>query len=356
MAKVVSPNYITTEESRMNDASHSKIKWFILILALPILGLFDIIFGSAHIPLQEFFDLMGGKAITRSNEIIILQSRLPKALTAILAGGAISLSGLLMQTLFRNPLAGPYLLGVSSGAGLGVAILVMGSTFFGFQSIFGWTLTVAALSGSVGILLLLFLVSLKVKDIMTLLIVGIMVGSIASAIIGIFQYFSSDAQLKSFLIWTLGSLEGLKEAELMILTAALLVLTILAISMNKSLNLLLLGESYAKSLGVRLLQSRLLIIFISGALAGLITAYCGPIGFVGIVVPHICRLWFKSSSHLILIPASVLLGANVLLLSDILSHLPSGGISLPINSVTAILGIPVILWLLLSRQNISKTF
>lgn len=340
----------------MSDALNTKVKWLILILLLPLLGLLDIIFGSAYIPLNDFIDLMSGESISRSNEIIILQSRLPKALTAILAGASISLAGLLMQTLFRNPLAGPYLLGVSSGAGLGVAILVMGATFFGFQFAFGWTLTLAALLGSVGILFLLFLVSLKVKDIMTLLIVGIMVGSIATAIIGILQYFSSDAQLKSFLIWTLGSLEGLQADELGVLTVALLVLTALTISMNKSLNLLLLGESYAKSLGVNLIQSRLMIIFISGALAGLITAYCGPIGFVGIVVPHICRLWFRSSAHLILVPASILLGANVLLLSDIISHLPSDGISLPINSVTAILGIPIILWLMLSKQKISSTF
>lgn len=340
----------------MNDGINSKVKWLILSLSLPLLGIIDILFGSAHIPLNDFIDLISGESISRSNEIIILQSRLPKALTAILAGASISLAGLLMQTLFRNPLAGPYLLGVSSGAGLGVAILVMGATFFGFQFAFGWTLTLAALLGSVGILFLLFLVSLKVKDIMTLLIVGIMVGSIATAIIGILQYFSSDAQLKSFLIWTLGSLEGLQADELGVLTIALLVLTALTISRNKSLNLLLLGESYAKSLGVNLIQSRLMIIFISGALAGLITAYCGPIGFVGIVVPHICRLWFRSSAHLILVPASILLGANVLLLSDIISHLPSDGISLPINSVTAILGIPIILWLMLSRQKISSTF
>lgn len=340
----------------MTSFGTSKIKWLLLIFFLPLLLVLDVLLGSASIPFQEFVLLLKGETINRSNEIIILHSRLPKALTAILAGGSISLSGLMMQTLFRNPLAGPYLLGVSSGAGLGVAILVMGAGLFGLQFAFGWTLTLAALLGSVGILLLLFLVSLKVKDIMTLLIVGIMVGAIATAIIGILQYFSSDAQLKSFLIWTLGSLEGLKVEELGILSFSLLFLSGIALLINKQLNLLLLGESYAKSLGVNLVRTRLLVIFISGALAGLITAYCGPIGFVGIVVPHICRLWFKTASHLTLIPSTVLLGANVLLLSDIISHLPANGVSLPINSVTAILGIPIILWLMLSSQKISKSF
>ncbi len=328
----------------------------LLILALPILWVFDVLLGSVTIPVEEIGSLISGASIDKAHEIILLQSRIPKAFTAVIVGASLSLAGLLMQTLFRNPLAGPYILGVSSGAGLGVAILVMGATWFGFQVHYGLALNLASMLGSISVLLILFAVSLKVKDIMTLLILGIMLGAVATAFIGIIQYFTADAQLKSFLIWTLGSLEGLSSNEIIGMTVVLLVGFVLALSINKSLNMMLMGEHYAKTLGVNLVQKRLMIILISGLLAGMVTAYCGPIGFIGIVIPHICRLWFHSSSHQILLPASLLMGANVLLLSDILCRIPSNGVSLPINSVTAILGVPVILWILLRRKKLSSAF
>jgi iron complex transport system permease protein len=261
-----------------------------------------------------------------------------------------------MQSLFRNPLAGPYILGISSGAGLGVALVVMGAGVLGLSLATSVTIPLAAVLGSLLVLLILFLVSLRLKDVMTLLILGIMLGSIATAIVGIIQYFTTDFQLKSFLIWTLGSIEGLAYKELLILSLINGIALLAAFLLNKPLNAFLLGEDYAKSLGISIKSSRLLIILISGILAGLITAYCGPIGFVGIIVPHLCRLLFKSSNHRILIPASILMGAEILLLSDLLAQLPGNGIKLPINSVTSIIGIPIILWIIFKKRSISKSF
>ncbi len=332
------------------------IKMGFLLLLLPILFLIDILLGSIAIPFEDFWALIQGENIPKAHELIIMEARLPKALTALLCGAAISVAGLMMQTLFRNPLAGPYILGISSGAGLGVAILVMGAGLFGFSISMAWGIPMAAMLGAFGILLVLFLISLKVQDIMTVLIFGIMLGAVATAIIGLIQYFSSDAQLKSFLIWTLGSLGGLSYSELIRLTSFLLPCLFICFLISKPLNALLLGEEYAKSLGLNIQKIRLLTMLLAGILAGAITAYCGPIGFIGIVIPHLSRLLMKTSKHQILIPSAILLGACTLLISDILANSPSNGISLPINSVTSILGIPFIIWMLLKRKNISSGF
>ncbi len=333
------------------------VLFLILVLSLPILFILDILNGSVNIPFSEFLNAFQGIEIGRAHEIIIFESRIPKALTAIVCGASLAISGLLMQTLFRNPLAGPYILGVSSGAGLGVAIAVMGAGAIGISIInSSIALPLASMLGSLGILLVLFLVSLKVKDIMTLLILGIMIGSIAIAFIGIIQYFTSDAQLKSFLIWTLGSLEGVSYASLSKMGSVLLVCAVLAFSLIKSLNAILLGEQYAKSLGIALVKSRLLIILIAGSLAGMVTAYCGPIGFIGIIIPHLCRLLFQTANHKILIPSSMILGASLLLFSDLIAHFPSGGISIPINSITSIIGIPIIIWIIFNKRSVSSSF
>ena len=333
------------------------VLFLILVLSLPILFILDILNGSVNIPFSEFLNAFQGIEIGRAHEIIIFESRIPKALTAIVCGASLAISGLLMQTLFRNPLAGPYILGVSSGAGLGVAIAVMGAGAIGISIInSSIALPLASMLGSLGILLVLFLVSLKVKDIMTLLILGIMIGTIAIAFIGIIQYFTSDAQLKSFLIWTLGSLEGVSYASLSKMGSVLLVCAVLAFSLIKSLNAILLGEQYAKSLGIALVKSRLLIILIAGSLAGMVTAYCGPIGFIGIIIPHLCRLLFQTANHKILIPCSMILGASLLLFSDLIAHFPSGGISIPINSITSIIGIPIIIWIIFNKRSVSSSF
>ncbi|KAA3651289.1 MAG: iron ABC transporter permease [Bacteroidetes bacterium] len=340
----------------MGGRKKNSILFLILILSVPTLFALDILFGTVSIPFVDFKSAFTGGELSRGTEIIIFQSRIPKAFTAIICGAALSLSGLLMQTLFRNPLAGPYILGVSSGAGLGVAIFVMGAGAIGFSLTNSITLTLASMLGSLGILLILFLVSTKVKDVMTLLILGVMIGSIATALIGIIQYFTSDAQLKSFLIWTLGSLEGVSFDHLKLMMLILLPSSIVAFGISKNLNAILLGDNYAKSLGISLKTSRLLIIILTGVLAGMVTAFCGPIGFVGIIVPHICRLLFQTAEHKILIPGSLLLGASMMLLSDLLAHLPGDGFSLPINSITSIIGIPIIIWIIFNKRSISNSF
>ena len=334
-------------------------KWSIFILlsiSMLILAVLDVLSGSVSIPFAEFkLWLSGGKTSDVFN-FIVVQSRIPKALTAILCGAALSLAGLLMQTLFRNPLAGPYLLGISSGAGLGVAFLVMGAGFIGVTVATGSAINLSAILGALLMMLVLLAVSFKIKDVMTLLIFGVMMGSIATAIIGLIQFFTSDFQLKSFIIWTLGSLSTVSYGELLILFISLILSAVYALYSYKGLNAVLIGEDFAKMLGIKVLHIRLSIVLITGVLAGLTTAFCGPIGFVGIIIPHLSRLLLKSNDHLVLIPICLLLGANILLLSDIISHLPTNGTSLPINSITSIIGIPIILWILFGKKNLSQSF
>ena len=328
----------------------------LLIVALIFLVVADILIGSVSIPLEDFMNWLKGEENSEVFNFIVLQSRIPKALTAVLCGASLSLAGLLMQTLFRNPLAGPYLLGISSGAGLGVALLVMGAGAIGISLSSQLSFNAAAIGGSLVMMTILFGVSFKVKDVMTLLIFGVMMGSIATAIIGLIQFFTSDFQLKSFIIWTLGSLSAVSYGELASLSVVLLSSSVFMIAQYKGLNAILIGEDFAKMLGVKILSIRLSIIIVTGILAGLITAFCGPIGFVGIIIPHLARLVLKTNDHLLLIPVCLLLGANVLLLSDILAHLPADGTSLPINSITSIIGIPIILWIIFGNKNLSQTF
>ena len=328
----------------------------LLTAALVFLVVADILIGSVSLPIEDFMNWLKGEENSEVFNFIVLQSRIPKALTAVLCGASLSLAGLLMQTLFRNPLAGPYLLGISSGAGLGVALLVMGAGVIGISLSSQISFNAAAIGGSLAMMTILFGVSFKVKDVMTLLIFGVMMGSIATAIIGLIQFFTSDFQLKSFIIWTMGSLSAASYGELASLSVVLLSSSVFMIAQYKGLNAILIGEDFAKMLGVKILSIRLSIIIITGILAGLITAFCGPIGFVGIIIPHLARLVLKTNDHLLLIPVCLLLGANVLLLSDILAHLPADGTSLPINSITSIIGIPIILWIIFGNKNLSQTF
>tara|TARA_R110002049_G_scaffold216946_3_gene388380 strand:- start:1550 stop:2515 length:966 start_codon:yes stop_codon:yes gene_type:complete len=315
----------------------------------------NLFFGSVTIPLNEILEVVVGNSTNVAWKTIIIESRVPRILTALLCGAAISISGFQMQVLFRNPLAGPYILGISSGASLGVSLLVLtGGWLFGsYFIVHNWSIALAATFGALFILLLVFAISIRVKDIMTVLIVGIMLGALTTAIIGVLQYFSSSSQLKSFVIWTLGSLDGVNYSEISILSITVIIGLGLALSQLKPLNLLLMGESYAKSMGVNLVISRLMIILSAGVLAGSVTAFCGPIGFIGIVVPHLCRVWFQTSNARILFPAIIFLGINIMLLSDCLAHLPFSDLVLPINSITAILGIPIIFWMVLGRKKIS---
>ncbi|MBA7519929.1 Hemin transport system permease protein HmuU [subsurface metagenome] len=259
-----------------------------------------------------------------------------------------------MQTVFRNPLAGPYVLGISAGASLGVAILVLGfSSFFALgnlQNLGNWAIVIAACLGSALILLLILAVSFRVSDIMTILILGIMFGSATTALVGILQYFSTETMLKAFIIWTMGSLGSVSKMQLNILLFCVIVGTLTAFLSSKMLNALLLGESYAKSMGLNIKLSRIIVFAGTSILAGSVTAFCGPIGFIGIAVPHIARMTFKTSNHLYLFTGTVIIGASLLLISDVISQLPGYEKILPINSVTALLGIPVVIWIIIRKR------
>ena len=328
-----------------------------LILAVVFLLFFtaDILLGSIIIPVKQvFLAFFPSSETSEAFRTIVLDFRLPKALTAVFTGAALSLSGLQMQTVFRNPLAGPYVLGISAGASLGVALFVLGfssSLAFGIFSATGaWSLALVAWAGSFLVMLLVLYVSSRVNDIMTLLILGILFTSAVTAIVSILQYFSNESMLKAFVIWTMGSLGSVTKSQLMVLVPAILAGIILAFLKIKDLNAFLLGEDYARSLGVSIKTSRIIIFLSTSLLAGTITAFCGPIGFIGIAVPHICRVIFKTANHLILVPAVILTGSIVMLFSDIVSQLPGMQTTLPINSVTALIGIPVIIWMIVKNR------
>ncbi len=328
-------------------------------VALLLLFLLDLSLGSVSIPMSQVAKVLtGGSAEKVAWEHIIWQFRLPKALTALAAGSALACSGLQMQTLFRNPLAGPFVLGISSGASLGVALVVMAGSAFGGML---WNdsqglILIAASLGAASVLLLVVLVSTNIRDGMTLLIIGLMFGSLASAVVSILQFFSEAEQVQAYLIWTFGSLAGTSREELYLLLPVVVAGLLLAFLLAKPLNALLLGERYAESMGVNLRQARALIIISTSLLAGSITAFCGPIAFVGLAVPHLTRLLVPTADHRKLLPAVMLGGAILLLVCDILSQLPGSEKVLPINAVTSLIGAPVVIWLIVRRRNISKSF
>ena len=330
----------------------------ILSVLLIIVFIADIFVGSVNIPATEILKmLVTGKSENQIWATIFFDFRIPKAITAVMAGAALSVSGLQMQTIFRNPLAGPYVLGISSGASLGVAILVMGfSSYLTNQSIhyFGnWAQIISAWIGAGLVLFLILAVSARVQDIMTILVLGILFGGATSAVVSILQYFSHQSMLKAFVIWTMGSLGNLSKEQLNILIPCIIAGLLLSFIFSKILNALLLGETYAKSLGVNIRLSRTMLFISTSILAGSITAFCGPIGFIGIAVPHIVRIIMKSANHYILIPGSVITGAIMLLISDIISHMPGYDTTLPVNSVTALLGVPIVIWIILKNKRIS---
>ncbi|SIT15934.1 iron ABC transporter permease [Belliella pelovolcani] len=342
-----------------NSIPHRNLFLF-LGLGLIILFLINLGVGSVFIPIAEIISgLFGGEFSKKSWEVIIYQYRIPKAFTAVLAGIALAVSGIQMQTFFRNPLAGPYVLGISSGAGLGVAILVLTGSMLGLSlfagGVGGWAVVIAATIGAILVLLLMSLTAWKVKDSMTLLIVGLMFGSLAGAIVSVLAYFSDADQLKIFTVWSMGSLGGTTISQLKIFGLAVLIGLIPVLVFIKSYNAMLLGEAYAESMGVNIRQLRWAMIISTGVLAGSATAFCGPIAFIGIAVPHMARIIFKTADHGVLIPASLLLGAVVLLICDSISQLPGSAQSLPINAVTSLVGAPMVIWLILKR-NFSKEF
>lgn len=345
----------------INTQTVNRARLLFLILGITIIVFFilDILFGSVTISTKEVFNAIFTD--TGSNyETIIMKFRLPKAITAVAVGIGLSLSGLQMQTVFRNPMAGPDVLGISSGASLGVAFVILGfSSNLSADNISGlgnWILVVAAWIGAGAIMLLIMAISSRVKDIMTILIIGIMLSSGISAVVTIMQYFSNETMLKAYVIWTMGSLGNLTSGQLNILLISLAAGTILSFLSVKMLNALLLGENYAGSIGLNIRLARIIVFTCTSILAGSVTAFCGPIGFIGIAVPHIVRILFKTSDHKILIPGTILAGGSLMLLSDIISQLPGSESVLPVNSVTSLIGIPVVIWVIFRNRKYSGQF
>ena len=310
--------------------------------------------GSVSIPTKEIFKSLFGTIDNESWQYIVQNYRLPKAFTAILVGSGLGISGLLMQTLFRNPLAGPFVLGITSGASLGVALVILGSSMFGgFLTtllISKWSLVIAASLGSFLVLLAVMIVSTKVRDTMAILIIGLMFGSITAAVVSVLSYFSSAEQLQQYIFWGFGSLGNLSWSELLVFFIIYFFGILLSVISIKSLNTLLLGENYAKSLGLNIKQSRMLIIVATSLLAGTITAFAGPIAFIGLAIPHMTRQIFNTSNHKILLPAVLLFGAIVMLVCDSIAQLPTSDYTLPINAITSLIGAPVVIWLLVRKR------
>ncbi len=325
-----------------------------LAAVLILLFILDMLSGSLLIPARELLDsLFSPDTASSGVRTILVDFRIPKAITALVAGIALSISGLQMQTVFRNPLAGPDVLGVTAGASLAVALFALGfSSLFasGFSLMGSWSLAIVAWSGSFLVMLLVLFVTSRVNDNMTILILGILFSGATGAVVNILQYFSNESMLKAFIVWTMGSLGSITTKQLMVMVPAIAFGVFTGFLKMKDLNALLLGERYARSLGVNTRSSRLVIFFSASLLAGTVTAFCGPIGFIGIAVPHLARVIFRTSDHRVLLPATLLLGADAMLLSDIIAQLPGLQTTLPINSVTALLGIPVVIWMIVKNK------
>jgi len=338
---------------------YSSLIFIIMLMMLAVLFILDLFLGSVAISPADIVKAIFGTA-GNDIETIVMEFRLPKAITALMVGIALSISGLQMQTLFRNPLAGPYVLGVSSGASLGVAIVILGFSsslaMFNLHVLGNWILVISAWAGAGVVMLLIMYISSRVRNIMTILILGMMLASGLSAVVSIMQYFSSETMLKAYVIWTMGSLGNLSSGQLNVLVISVIAGIILSIFSIKMLNALLLGENYAGSIGLNIRFARMVIFACTSILAGSVTAFCGPIGFIGIAVPHIARNIFRTSDHKILIPGSILAGGIVMIVSDIVSQLPGSESVLPINSVTSLIGIPVVIWVILGKRNNSRSF
>ena len=346
--------------SKSNNEATIKTYPIFAILSIVTLVLFfiSLIYGSVDIPLKEvIYALTGQETQKETWGFIINEFRLPKAIMAVVDGMALAVAGLLMQTLFRNPLAGPYVLGISNGASLGVALLVLsGGGALGFLATSSWAVAIMAILGAGAILALVMFLSLWVRDNVSLLIIGIMVGSITGAVVSVLQFFSNPEAIQSYLIWTFGSLSGASWTQLSVLTPLVFIGILLAFVSQKSLNALLLGEEYARSLGVSIKKSRIIIIIATTLLAGSVTAFSGPIAFLGLAVPHIARAILKTANHAILIPAVLLLGAGLLLSCDIIAQLPGYKTTLPLNAVTALFGAPIVIWVIIKTKNINASF
>lgn len=323
--------------------SRSAILFAMLAALTLFLFLLDLAVGAVAVPLGDVWAALTGGDCPRATAKIILNIRLIKAVVALLAGAALSVSGLQMQTLFRNPLAGPYVLGISSGASLGVALVVLA----GVGSSIG--IAGAAWLGAALVLVVIAAVGHRIKDIMVILILGMMFSSGIGAVVQILQYVANDESLKMFVVWTMGALGDVTLDQLAVLIPSIIAGLLLAVITIKPLNLLLFGEEYAVTMGLNVRRSRGLLFLSTTLLAGTVTAFCGPIGFIGLAMPHVTRMLFRNSDHRVLVPGTVLSGASVLLLCDLVSKL----FSLPINAITALLGIPIVVWVVLRNKSVT---
>lgn len=333
-----------------------------LFAGLILSFLLNLSLGSVLIPIKEIVAyIFSGETSKTSWTLILAQFRIPKALTAVLVGGSLGLAGLQMQTLFRNPLAGPYVLGISSGAGLGVALAI----FIGFNAgsyidLSGigrsWLLTVSGGLGAGAVLFIVLLAARRLHDSVSLLIVGLMFGAASGAIVSILQFFSQAENIQAYVFWSFGSLGSLSWEELWVFIPILCMAMLGSVLISKPLNALLLGESYARSLGVNIARSRILIILHTTVLAGTVTAFCGPIGFFGIAMPHIARMLFNTTNHLILSPVIILTGGILMLLFDTIAQLPGMEATLPINAITALFGAPFVIFLILRKRSLNYSY
>lgn len=337
--------------SKLLTFSHSSRKLTILlalsVLCVLLAGL-DLVLGSVSLPLDELWRTLHSPKGQSVSHMIVWRVRLPRIATAMTTGVALSVSGLLMQTLFRNPIAGPYVLGVSSGASLGVAVLMLAG---GAGLLGSWSVVLMAGIGAAGVLALMLALAWRVHDVVTLLIVGLMLGSATGAVVTLLQYFSGAAALKRFVLWSMGSLGEVAWPEWRLMLGITLSGLVLAMLLAKPLNLLLLGEQYAESLGLRLMRTRLGLIAVAAILAGTATAFCGPIAFIGIAAPHLARLLLRTASHQWLLPISALVGMALLLGCDLVAQWPGSEQQLPINAVTALIGAPIVIQMVLWRRS-----
>jgi len=336
--------------------------WFIIFLALVIiLFLANLWYGSVLISWRDvLWVLTGNKDISEINRVIILDYRLPQAITAVAVGMALSIAGLILQTVFRNPLAGPSVLGISSGASLGVALVVFAGSIFQLELLNSAyifhevSVAIAALIGSFLVLLIIIFISKRISNVVTILIIGIMIGYTVSAIVGVIQFFSRAEELHAYILWGLGSFSKTSISQSVFLLCASFLVTMVVFFYIKGLNALLLGDYYAKSVGVDVKQIQIVLIIIAGLLIAIGTVFTGPIAFVGLAIPHLARYFFKTSNHGILIPAVILFGISLTLICNLIAKLPGYDTSLPINAVTSMVGAPIIIWVIVKRGKVKR--
>jgi iron complex transport system permease protein len=335
----------------------------LFFLFLVIILFLDLAVGSVNIPLKNVMNILLGQAGEKSSWTdIMLKIRLPKAITAMLVGAALSVSGLQMQTLFRNPLADPFILGINSGAGLGVALVILGfgttgSILLAGLGLFGdLSLAVAGSMGAGAVLLLVLIIGRRINNPITLLIMGLMFGYATSAVVSLLIYFSLPERIQTYTLWSYGSFGGVTWNQLKIMAPAVLSGLLISFALPKSLNALLLGENYARTMGLNVKRTRFWILFGASILAGVVTAFCGPIGFIGVAVPHLCRSLLNTSDHKKLLPAVTIIGASIALIADVIAQLPGTQYILPINVVTSLFGAPFIVYVILRQRRVKSTF